>query len=92
VTSKPKYLLMFVSQTLFNIYYQNRSCLRPHLLGYSTKTYQLTTQNCSKRACTSGKSRLRTQKQRKFGKKSSQSRLFMGVKSYEIKSDANKKV
>ena len=69
-----------------NNYYQNRSCLRPYLLGYSTKTHLKTSEHCPKRACSGGENCLAAQKKGDLGKKSSQSRLFTGVSSYEMNS------
>ena len=65
--------------TVTSSHYKNRSCLRPNLLGYSTKTCLKTARNCSKRASTSARNKNGAQKLANLGSKSS---LFMGISSY----------
>ena len=66
--------------------YVNRSFLRPYLLGYSTKKYLKTIKNRPGRAFSIRESRLKPEKSIDFRKKSGHSRLFTGLRSYEINS------
>ena len=66
--------------------YKKRSCLRPNLLGYSTKTYLQTGEGRSKLIYGRYKNRMEAQKQGDLEGKGHQSRLFTYATSYEIDS------
>lgn len=66
--------------------YQKKSCSRPNLLGYSTKTYLKTGERCSKRVYGRCKNRMEAQKQGDLEGKGRQSRLFTYATGYEIDS------
>ena len=82
MTSKTMGLLQRAGQQLLDRHYQNRSCSRSYLMGYSTNKYMKTGQYCLKQASSRAKNHFRTQKQADFGKKNSQCRLFTGASSY----------
>ena len=70
-------------------HYKNRSCLRTHLLGYSTKTYPKTGKNFGKRSRKRAGKTNEAQKEAFLGIKRSRSRLFMCLSSYGVNSELN---
>ena len=73
----------------FGGHYENRSCLRPNLLGCGTKTYLKIGKSCARRVSNKARNTKSAQKRSDLGSKSSPNRLFMGVSSYEICSKLN---
>ena len=67
-------------------YYENRSCLRPYLLGCSSNRYLKTRRKCNKAAFTWAREPDEARKQTFLGNVNSQRRLYTGVGNYEINS------